>query len=71
MNALEMTLCPICGQPNNCAMEIEKSTGQKQDPCWCVSEDFPKELLAKLPEAAVSCICNHCVKNAGVLKNVQ
>ena len=52
-------------------MEIEKSTGQKQDPCWCISDEFPKELLAKLPEAAVSCICNHCVKNAGVLKNVQ
>jgi hypothetical protein len=32
MNALDMTLCPLCGQPNNCAMELEKSIGKKQEP---------------------------------------
>ena len=71
MNALDMTLCPLCGQPNNCAMELEKSTGKKQEPCWCVSVDFPRELLAQLPKDAAGCICNECVKNAGVFKNVQ
>ena len=71
MNALDMTLCPLCDQPNNCAMELEKSTGKKQEPCWCVSVEFPKELLAQLPKDAAGCICNECVKNAGVLKNVQ
>ena len=59
-----MTLCPLCGQLNNCAMEIEKSTGQKQEPCWCVSEEFPKELLTQLPKDAVGCICNQCVLKA-------
>ena len=69
MNALDMTLCPLCGQPNNCAMELEKSTGKKQEPCWCVSVEFPKELLAQLPKDAAGCICNECVKNVGVFKN--
>ena len=64
MNALDMTLCPICGQPNNCAMEIEKSTAHKQEPCWCVSLEFPKELLTKLPSGAEACICNQCVLKA-------
>ena len=45
---IDMTLCPLCGQSNNCAIEIEKSTAQKQEPCWCVSVEFPKELLAQL-----------------------
>ncbi|NDH81578.1 MAG: hypothetical protein EBY68_06445 [Actinobacteria bacterium] len=58
MNALDLTLCPICRQPNNCAMEIEKSTVKKQDPCWCVSVEFPSELLTQLPKGAKGCICN-------------
>jgi hypothetical protein len=52
-------------------MGLEKSTGQKQEPCWCVSVEFPKELLAQLAKDAAGCICNECVKNAGVFKNVQ
>ena len=71
MNAFDMTLCPLCDQPINCAMELEKSTGEKQESCWCVSVEFPKELLAQLPKDAAGCICNECVKNAGVFKNVQ
>jgi len=60
----DMTLCPLCAQPNNCAAEIEKSTSQKQEPCWCVSVEFPKELLAQLPKDAAGCICNKCVSEA-------
>jgi hypothetical protein len=60
----DKNLCPLCGQPNNCAMEIEKSTGQKQEPCWCVSMEFAKELLAQLSNDAESCICNQCVSSA-------
>ena len=59
-----MTLCPLCSQPNKCAMEIEKTTAQKQEPCWCVSVEFPKELLAQLPKDSAGCICNKCVSNA-------
>jgi hypothetical protein len=46
-------------------MEIEKSTGQKQEPCWCVSEEFPDQLLAKLQKDAIGCICNKCFLEAG------
>jgi len=56
-----MTLCPICGETNNCVMELEKSTGQKHEPCWCFSVEFPRSLLNKLPEGAEGCICNQCV----------
>jgi hypothetical protein len=45
-------------------MELEKSTGQKQELCWCVSVKFPKELLTKLPKDAAGCICNKCVSEA-------
>ena len=41
--------CPLCGQPNRCAMEIERETGEKQGPCWCVSVDFTPALLAQVP----------------------
>lgn len=64
-----MDICPLCGEPNNCAMEQEKKTGLKQDPCWCVSMEFPKELLATLPSDAKACICNACVERAVDLKN--
>jgi hypothetical protein len=60
----DMSLCPLCGQSNNCAMEKEKLTQQKQDPCWCVSVEFPKQLLAQLPKDALGCICNKCVAKA-------
>ena len=43
---------PLCGGDNRCAVEIEKATGEPQPPCWCVSETFSPELLARIPEAA-------------------
>lgn len=58
--------CPLCGGDNRCAMEVEKATGKPQPPCWCVSETFTPELLARIPEAArrSACICPACVKAA-------
>ena len=41
-------------------MELEKATGIK-GPCWCFQVEFPKELLAQLPEGA--CICAQCVSD--------
>ena len=64
-----MDKCPLCGKPNQCAMEQEKATGLQQDPCWCVSMEFPKELLATLPSDAKGCICNQCVVRATQSKN--
>jgi hypothetical protein len=61
---VEPSLCPLCGQPNRCAMEIERETGQKQGPCWCTQVDFGAELLAKVPahKQRMACICETCAK---------
>lgn len=59
---IEKSLCPLCGKANQCAIEIEKSTGLKQATCWCVGMDFSADLLARLPCEAQgqACICATC-----------
>jgi hypothetical protein len=56
--------CPLCGQANQCAMEVEKATGEKQPPCWCTKVDFSADLLAQLPLEArgKACICEACTR---------
>lgn len=64
---MDATHCPLCGQPNRCAMELEKDTGVKQPACWCTQVDFSAELLRALPVEAqgAACICAACaVKSA-------
>ncbi|MFY8055292.1 MAG: cysteine-rich CWC family protein [Limnohabitans sp.] len=58
--------CPLCGQPNQCAMEAAKSSGQAVAPCWCLSVSFSAEVLARVPEAAQNkaCICQACASSA-------
>ena len=57
-------LCPLCGRSNQCAMEIERTTGEAQPPCWCTQVDFGAELLARVPAQAerLSCICPACAR---------
>ena len=57
------TLCPLCGKTNLCAMEIERTSGEKQGPCWCTQAIFSRELLARIPEGSkgTACICAACV----------
>lgn len=57
-------LCPLCGQGNQCAMEVEKATGQKQPPCWCTQVAFDADLLARIPPEArnQACICPACAR---------
>ncbi len=54
--------CPLCGQPNRCAMELEKETGQAQPPCWCTTMAFDNAVLDKIPadSRGVACICAAC-----------
>ena len=61
---LDPARCPLCGQPNRCAMEIEHETGVKQGPCWCVSVEFTPELMARVPAEAQgkACICAACAQ---------
>jgi hypothetical protein len=62
--AVDPTRCPLCGKPNQCAMEVEHATGVKQPPCWCTQVKFDAELLSSVPEEArsVACICAACAQ---------
>jgi len=55
--------CPICGQPNLCAMEAERATGLQQPPCWCTKVTISQSLLDRIPAAArnTACVCANCV----------
>ena len=55
-------LCPLCGQPNGCAMQAAKDQGTPVGVCWCVNVSFSPELLARVPQAAQrkACICQAC-----------
>lgn len=55
--------CPLCGEANLCAIEIERATGVQQPPCWCAKNRFSADLLNKIPEPArgVACLCASCV----------
>jgi len=54
--------CPLCGQANQCAMEVERLTGVKQGPCWCTQVDFNRAVLDRLSDAerGKACICQAC-----------
>lgn len=58
--------CPLCGQANRCAMEVQRETGQPQPPCWCTQVDFGADLLARVPPEAQrrACICPACAGGA-------
>ena len=62
--SLDASRCPLCGEANRCAMEVERETGQKQPPCWCMAAayTFSPELLATVPQdqRGLACICARC-----------
>jgi len=47
-------------------MELERDTGLKQPPCWCMQVDFNRAALERLPLAArgLACICSACATRA-------
>lgn len=59
-------LCPLCGQPNRCALQAERATGVAQPPCWCNEVTFAPALLARVPPEARrrACICHACATAA-------
>ena len=61
---LDWSKCPLCGKENQCALEIEKLTGQSQPPCWCVGQEFPQELLEQVPVQRMACICLQCLNKS-------
>jgi len=66
---IDPTLCPLCGESNVCAMEIERQSGIAQAPCWCMSAVFSESLQEQIPDAArgQACICARCVAKAATL----
>ena len=69
METIDPTVCPLCGAPNQCAMEIVKATGKPVERCWCVDTVFTSELLESLNEEAKgkACVCFTCISK-GVSK---
>jgi hypothetical protein len=65
-SAIDPTHCPLCGNVNVCAMEIERESGIAQPPCWCMSAVFSESLQDQIPVAArgQACICARCVAKA-------
>ncbi|WP_103045818.1 cysteine-rich CWC family protein [Comamonas faecalis] len=56
----EATLCPLCHQPNACAMA---AAGAAQH-CWCMDAPISRAALARVPHAqrGLACICPRCAQ---------
>jgi len=66
---LDPCLCPLCGEPNACAMA--SGDAASAGPCWCMRVHFGADLLAQVPEAARSrsCICQRCATTEPVTRD--
>ncbi|MCY7318135.1 MAG: cysteine-rich CWC family protein [Ramlibacter sp.] len=64
---LDRSVCPVCGEPNLCALEIQRATGLQPQACWCTHVDFSRDLLARIPQEqqGLSCICARCARQDG------
>lgn len=58
--SLNTSICPLCGEPNQCAMAADLNAKS----CWCEAVEFPEGLLALIPEKAIrkSCVCKKCLE---------
>jgi hypothetical protein len=54
----DATLCPSCGEANDCAI----AAGRSAESCWCMSVNIDQQVIATLPEGAQGkvCICLRC-----------
>jgi hypothetical protein len=61
---LDAPLCPICGNPNGCAVA---AAGTFAADCWCKGMSFSETTLARVPDAlrGKACICRRCAEGAG------
>jgi len=53
--------CPLCGGANACQL---CSPAAYKGQCWCAREEFPAELLARVPENLRNraCVCRACLE---------
>ncbi|HEY3333536.1 MAG TPA: cysteine-rich CWC family protein [Capsulimonadaceae bacterium] len=52
--------CPLCGEPNRCAMS--NATGDEM--CWCFEVPVDIKLIEALPLEVknVACLCEACLR---------
>ena len=62
MQTIDPTRCPICHEPNNCAMEMAKANGKEPERCWCMDAIFTPAVMGQVPDSAKgkACICDRC-----------
>ena len=60
ISSLDTSACPLCGQPNQCAI----SAGLPPESCWCMQTPVSQDALARLPAEArgKACICPVCAQ---------
>jgi hypothetical protein len=61
MNPSDASLCPLCGNPNECQL---CTAAVYKGPCWCYGVQIPAALVARVPDESRnrSCICRRCVE---------
>jgi hypothetical protein len=52
--------CPLCDQPNRCAMAEDESISA----CWCTSIRLTEDMLGAVPakDRGVRCVCATCAR---------
>ena len=62
MITIDPSLCPVCKEPNACAIERARATGNNAERCWCFDAVISEEVLDQVPDEAkgVSCVCAKC-----------
>ncbi|MGA2247687.1 MAG: cysteine-rich CWC family protein [Verrucomicrobiota bacterium] len=58
---LDPARCPLCGGANDCLL---CSPAACQGRCWCMSEEMPAELMARVPAHLRNraCVCRSCLE---------
>ncbi|HEY0201776.1 MAG TPA: cysteine-rich CWC family protein [Burkholderiaceae bacterium] len=66
--ASDAHLCPLCGQPNQCAAAGGKNNALPTH-CWCFSTRIPAAALERLPSElrGQRCICAACAAQSTAL----
>ena len=64
--SLDASLRVRCGEPNDCA--LARGEGDAAEPCWCVSETFPRQLVesVSLESGRERCLCRDCLRRGRV-----
>ena len=72
-NSVDASICPLCQGDNLCA-EVNKQINEqsKSKPCWCLSVQFPPNIINEIPAKAKgkACICQQCTSRLSLAKAI-